>query len=98
MDPLSIELANAITVANATEEGKGVVLEGDFVHVQEAPDNVDPETGEIGGVTYAQLFDKLNAAKDAEAAALVLDEARGLPADQYDEITAAYTRKYGGGK
>jgi hypothetical protein len=30
--PASIELANAIAVSNASEDGKGVVLEGDFVH------------------------------------------------------------------
>jgi recombination protein RecT len=51
--PASIELANAITVTNAAEEGKGVVIEGDFVHVQEPPTEPpgagapDPETGEI---------------------------------------------------
>jgi recombination protein RecT len=45
--PASIELANAITVSDAVEAGKGVVLEGDFVHVQEPADSVDPETGEI---------------------------------------------------
>ena len=41
--PASIELANGIEVSNAAEDGKGVVLEGDFVHVQDA----DPATGEI---------------------------------------------------
>ena len=45
--PASIELANAITVSDAVEAGKGVVLEGDFVHVQEPQESVDQETGEI---------------------------------------------------
>jgi len=50
--PVSIELQNAIDVTNAAEAGKGVVLEGDFVHVTDpapepAPRGVDPETGEI---------------------------------------------------
>lgn len=42
--PSSIELANAMTVAQAAEEGKGVTIEGDFVTVSET---VDPATGEI---------------------------------------------------
>lgn len=47
--PASIELANAITVANASEEGRGVVIEGDFVHVQDPPsvDGADQHTGEV---------------------------------------------------
>lgn len=47
--PASIELANAITVTNASEEGRGVVIEGDFVHVQDPPsvDGADPQTGEV---------------------------------------------------
>lgn len=47
--PASIELSNAITVANASEEGRGVVIEGDFVHVQDpvSTAGADPQTGEI---------------------------------------------------
>lgn len=45
--PASIELANAITVSDAVETGKGVTLEGDYVHVHEPA--VDQETGEING-------------------------------------------------
>lgn len=43
--PSSIELANAITVSNAAEEGKGSVMEGDFVVV--STDSIDQDTGEI---------------------------------------------------
>lgn len=43
--PSSIELANAITVSNASESGHGAVIEGDFVTV--FSDAVDQETGEI---------------------------------------------------
>jgi len=47
--PSSIELANAVTVAHASEEGRGVVIEGDFVHVQDPPqaESIDQQTGEI---------------------------------------------------
>ena len=41
--PQSVELSNAIAASNAAEEGKGVVIEGDFITVHGA----DPETGEI---------------------------------------------------
>ena len=49
--PSSIELANAVATSNAAEEGRGVVIEGDFVHVQEPPADapVDQSTGEISG-------------------------------------------------
>jgi recombination protein RecT len=43
--PASIELANAITVSHASEEGRGAVIEGDFVTVSN--ETVDSETGEI---------------------------------------------------
>jgi recombination protein RecT len=42
--PSSIELSNAVTVSHAAEEGKGVVIDGDFVTVSET---VDQDTGEI---------------------------------------------------
>jgi recombination protein RecT len=41
--PSSIELANAIAVSHASEEGKQAIIEGDFVTVSQDP---DPETGE----------------------------------------------------
>lgn len=104
--PQSIELANAVEASHAAEQGKGVVIEGDFVTVH----NADPETGEIypeqreakeqkatdvepkegkpaaEGPTYAQLTDKLKAAKNPEDADTVLDSARHLPKDQYDGL------------
>lgn len=47
--PSSIELANAMTASNAAEEGKGVVIEGDFVSVvqPDPEERVDQSTGEI---------------------------------------------------
>lgn len=80
--PASIELENAITVSHAVEEGKGVVLEGDFVHVSSSGDEaIDRETGEITksgakAKTLAAFKSAVDAAGDAEVAALVLDEAR----------------------
>ena len=64
--PSSIELANAVAVSNAAEEGKGVVLDGDFVTVQETPaDNlVDNETGEIRAASDARAKPEVS---DAQA-------------------------------
>lgn len=43
--PSSIELNNALTVSEASDSGKGAVIEGDFVHVMNS--DTDAETGEI---------------------------------------------------
>jgi recombination protein RecT len=43
--PASIELANAVEISNAGEEGKGAVIEGDLVRVYEPA--ADDDTGEV---------------------------------------------------
>lgn len=63
----------------------------------ELVERVDAESGEITtppATTYAQFADRLVKTKDPEVAALVMDEARGLPADQYDELMAIYARQF----
>ncbi|AMM23022.1 recombinase RecT [Variovorax sp. PAMC 28711] len=95
--PASIELSNAMTVSHASEEGRGTVIEGDFVTVS---DPIDRETGEVAapaappaaadvtqtGPTYAQLVDRLKASKNRDESDLVIDAARHLPKDQFDEL------------
>ncbi len=73
--PASIELQNAIDVTHAAEEGKGVVLEGNFVHVTDpAPDDgpasrrADPETGEISGGDVDDFVADMGAEERASAA------------------------------
>ena len=62
--PSSIELQNAITASNAAEEGKGVVIEGDFITVTEP--TIDPETGEIStGAEASNVDAKPEATKKA---------------------------------
>jgi recombination protein RecT len=111
--PSSIELANAMAVSQASDEGRGAVLEGDFVTVMDSPaDNlVDNDTGEIHASaasnakakpeadapkaqTYAYLADQINASTSRDTADLVLDSARHLPKEQYDELVALYGSKY----
>jgi len=128
--PASVELSNALVVANAAEvgqraewnlnqdavvmdldpSGSGEVLNRDEVAAREqavaaaaeaaSKSKEKPEAAsktaraskkQEAGPTYAQLADKLKTAKDADAAALVLDEARGqLPEDQLEELGALY--------
>ena len=45
--PSSIEIANAIAVTDAAESGRGAVIEGNFVTINDEPVNVDQDTGEI---------------------------------------------------
>lgn len=92
--PASIELQNAITVSHAAEDGRGAVIEGDFVTVQEEPaPAIDRDTGEIKGgspegATYAVLADQVNSATSRETAELVLDGARGvLPPEQIEDLS-----------
>jgi recombination protein RecT len=99
--PASIELANAIEVSHAAEAGKGVVLEGDMVRVYETDDaqsSGDAGAGAGAGATptgrsYAHFAEQITNATAAEAAQLVLDEARDeLPADQMTDLSAHYKR------
>lgn len=93
--PASIELANAITVSNAVEEGRGVVLEGDFVHVQES---VDQDTGEIRGGA-ARKFDineavaMMAACSSRETLAELMDEFRGAPAEAQAALSEAFAKR-----
>lgn len=82
--PSSVELSNAIEVSHASEEGRAVVIEGDYVHV--ADESVDRSTGEITKGS-AQLFafdydaamSGLANIKDREVLALMADDWRELP-------------------
>jgi recombination protein RecT len=87
--PSSIELSNAITASNAAEEGRGVVIEGDFVHVQEPLDSDAPPATK--STVLQDFVARIDAASDSNAAALVLEDAKNaLNDDQYAELYRAY--------
>jgi recombination protein RecT len=130
--PASVELSNALVVANAAEvgqraewnlnqdpivmdldpSGSGEVLNRDDVvareqaaaaaaesasKAKEKPEAASKSTKAskkqetAAGPSYAVIAEKLKASKDADAAALVLDESRGLlPEDQLEELGALY--------
>lgn len=57
--PTSIEVANAIAVAEAAESGRGAVIDGNFVVLDDAPVDIDPGTGEITLPTIStEAFEK----------------------------------------
>jgi recombination protein RecT len=80
--PASIELANAIDVSNAAEEGKGAVIEGDLVRVTEPTFD-------------AQAFiSKISACTDLATLQLMGDEAETLPeGPDRDAVMAALTKR-----
>jgi len=85
--PASIELANAIDISNAAEDGKGVVLEGDFVHVSETPTDGP-------SFDYAMARQRMTAIDDREVLALFADEFRDLPdGPDKDALLAAYAAR-----
>jgi recombination protein RecT len=121
--PSSVEMSNAIAVAQAAETGQNAVWQGDMVTVTD----IDNETGEIlkrdepadtstastssakakpasnakakpeaATKTYAQFADAIQKAKDADAAAQELDEARGvLNEEMLADLGKVYTEKWG---
>lgn len=52
--PSSIEVANAIAAAEAADMGRSVVIDAGIVTVQDAPGDVDQDTGEIRGQQSGQ--------------------------------------------
>src|SRR5690606_7518566 len=53
-----------------------------------------PKQEALPKVTYAQLADAINKAKDRDEAAEALDQGRGLPDDQRADLAALYARKW----
>ncbi|KVD80765.1 hypothetical protein WS62_25940 [Burkholderia sp. ABCPW 14] len=100
--PKSIELQNAMAIANAADNGHHAVIDGNFVTVTD-PDTgatVDPSTGELTDQraqqsdmtlqAYDDLLSQIQKADDVEVLALVMDSARDLPADQLTKLKQAY--------
>ncbi len=84
--PKSSELSKAIEAANRSDSGEAYTLDGDFV--------LTPEGDAGPQATYAQLADRINAAKTRDAVDLILDEARSLPADQMNDLVALADKKF----
>ena len=100
--PASIELANAIDLSQASEEGKGAVLEGDLVRVYDhapdvpASDSLPTAAGNPAqAITLSDLLARLEAATSVEAAGLELDAARdSLSAAEYKVAADAFDARW----
>lgn len=86
--PKSSEISKAIEAANKADSGE--VFDGDFNFVPEGAGAPPPGPT----VTYAQLADRLQAAKNRDSADLILDEARSLPEDQLRDLAAMADKKF----
>lgn len=53
-----------------------------------------PPQGDAPQVTFAKLAERLHAAADSDAATLILDEARVLPAEQQAELQGIFDEKF----
>lgn len=92
--PSSIELANAVEVSHAAEAGHGVVLEGDFVHVQNPPLDVDPDIGEIRqGFDLAAGLKRIADCQDLAVLQLIGDEVQKIDEGKEREAMLAALRE-----
>lgn len=73
---------------------KGALSDEQKARVRSWFDKPAPVQDVIPKPTYAALASRLHATDDADAAALVLDEARALPQDQQDDLAAIFTSKF----
>jgi len=97
--PKSIELANAIALSNAVDEGRHATIDGDFVTVSDPDSTVDQSTGEITDqraqqqemtVNYGDLLAQIQRASSVEILDLVMDSARDLPDAERTKLAQAY--------
>jgi recombination protein RecT len=87
--PMSIELSNAVEVSHAAEQGKGAIIDGDLVRVQEDPS--DPPAAK----PLAQYIESVKSATHSEPALLEVDEARAhLTPDEQAELYAVFQARW----
>jgi recombination protein RecT len=53
--PASVELANALDVSNAADDGKHAVIDGDFVRVQDTEQPADDQPAATGDEGFGSL-------------------------------------------
>jgi recombination protein RecT len=101
--PSSVELNNAQTISHAAEEGKSVVLEGDYVHVMDNEPDPTPATtaaaaaaAQAGNPTfdYQAAHQRIAEAVDREVLGLMADGFRDLPdSPDKEALIAAYRQR-----
>ena len=86
--PSSIELANAIAVAHAAEEGRGAVIEGSFVTIN------DPAPDDGAHNLLDDLKARLAASTNKAGADLVMQDALSLPQDEFAELERMHAERF----
>jgi hypothetical protein len=81
----------------ATVETKGRLTDAQKARIRgEQPATSKGEAQDVQPkVTYAVLADRLQKCEDRDAGAVVLDEGRGLPQDQRDDLARIFNEKFG---
>jgi recombination protein RecT len=94
--PKSAEISRAIEAANKADSGEPFTIDGDFNFAADDGAASPPAASAPppAGPTYAQLAEKIKAAKTRDVAELVLDEGRALPADQLKDLAALADGKF----
>lgn len=94
--PKSAEISKAIEASNRADSGEQFTIDNDFTFTPETDAGNSSNAAGAGApvVTFAQLSDKIAAAKNRDAVDLILDEARALPADQVKDLAAAAEKKF----
>lgn len=99
--PSSIELSTAMTMSEAADSGEGMVIDGDFVTVDQGTGEIIQAGGPSGAAvsdapvfTYAQLADQISKTADRDVAAVALDTGKDLPQDQYGDLVALFERRF----
>jgi recombination protein RecT len=85
--PKSIELANALALDAAHEQGRGATIDGNVVVMGD-----DDGSTESPPPTFAELEEALSTAETQEGRDLIMDSARHLPDDQLADLTATYKK------
>ncbi len=75
--PSSVELSNAISIANAAEVGQASFIEGDFVTVSDALVDADPSEP----ATLPELISQIDNAPDKAAAEAIVAAFKGAPTE-----------------
>lgn len=91
--PVSVEIQRAVQLDEKADAGlsqdNAFVIDG---QVRETGDTYDAGVEVVP--TYAELAERMNAASDADAGALILDEGRALPPEQQTDLQKLYDEKF----
>ena len=90
--PKSAEISTAIEAASRADTGEGITLDGDFVFPE--GESAAPPPPADHGPSAQELVERIKAAKNRDAADLILDGARHLSAEQIKDLAMVADAKF----